>query len=394
MGKVEVSQMKAFDSVDHEVLWSTLRDMGLGEQLIKILKSLYKDSSVQILVNGHSTRKVFCRKGIKQGCILSLLLFILLLADLGAKIEKHESGIKLMGRHFSGMLWVDDLILAAKEWDNINNLQDEVNKLLLQLGMAINCTKSNTMSLKEKIAIGDMEVLGANDELVGVITNTEKYKYLGVNLGIGNTAQIYDFTRKNIKSKLKSFAGYILRMAKQSYSPVTVGVALWQAYALPSILYGIETASITRAIINDLESTQGSFVTSLLGVRCTASHEAALREVGLPRIEQIICIRKLHYLLRVIKLPNDSLAKAALEECRMKGYGKNASDMVIPEVRLKGEWTSSFMGEIEKILLMLGVLDMEYISKKFCLRKGKKMITDATVSYFADRSHGIMDKQR
>ena len=37
---------------------------------------------------------------------------------------------------------------------------------------------------------------------------------------------------------------------------------------------------------------------------------------------------------------------------------------------------------------------MEYLSKKFCLRKGKKVITDATVSYFAARSHGIIDKQR
>ena len=72
------------------------------------------------------------------------------------------------------------------------------------------------MYFKKNVLYKSNFKVGGLYELVGIITNAEKYKYLGVNLGIGNTAQIYDFTRKNIKSKLKSFAGSILRMAKES----------------------------------------------------------------------------------------------------------------------------------------------------------------------------------
>ena len=54
----------------------------------------------------------------------------------------------------------------------------------------------------------------------------------------------------------------------------------------------------------------------------------------------------------------------------------------MPDVELKGEWTSTFMKEMQKISSMLGI-DIDNLARKFYLRKGKKKITDATVSYFA-----------
>ena len=298
-----------------------------------------------------------------------------------------------MGRNFSGMLWVDDLILAAKDCRNLNEFLQEVQKILQKFGMSINCTKSNTMSLKEKIDKEGIELRGINEELLGVISQTERYKYLGINLGIGKTCQIYDFSRKNIVSKLKSYAGSILRMSKESYAPVLVGVTLWKSYALPSILYGIETASLTKKVIEELESIQGRFATSLIGVRHTASHEAALRELDLTKLEQTIYTRKLQYHLRVSKLPKENLARSSLEECNLKGFGKNKSDEILPEVKLKGEWTSTYRTEIERITLLLDV-DMERTARWFSLKKGKGKIKSSIKSYFATQAHETIQRQR
>ena len=43
---------KAFDKVPHDLLWSKLGKMGFNKQFIDLLKSLYKNSYVTIIVNG------------------------------------------------------------------------------------------------------------------------------------------------------------------------------------------------------------------------------------------------------------------------------------------------------------------------------------------------------
>ena len=63
-----------------------------------------KNSTVKVVVNVHLTNDVSCQQGIKQGCALSPLLFILYMAELGSFLENHPSGIKLQGVHISGLL--------------------------------------------------------------------------------------------------------------------------------------------------------------------------------------------------------------------------------------------------------------------------------------------------
>ena len=58
---------KAFDKVPHDLLWSKLGKMGFNKQFTDLLKSLYKDSYVTIIVNGHKTDKIMINSGVKQG---------------------------------------------------------------------------------------------------------------------------------------------------------------------------------------------------------------------------------------------------------------------------------------------------------------------------------------
>ena len=72
-----------------------------------------------MVVNGHLTNDVSCQQGIEQGCVLSPLLFILYMAEVGSFLENQPSGIKLQGVHISGLLNVDDLILIGKTLDDL-----------------------------------------------------------------------------------------------------------------------------------------------------------------------------------------------------------------------------------------------------------------------------------
>ena len=66
---------KAYDCVDHNKLWKILQEMGIADHLIRLLRNLYAGQEATVRT-GHGTTDWFqIRKGVCQGCILSLRLF-------------------------------------------------------------------------------------------------------------------------------------------------------------------------------------------------------------------------------------------------------------------------------------------------------------------------------
>ena len=62
---------KAFDCVDHNKLWKILKDMGIPDHLIRLLRNLYAGQEATVRT-GHGTTDWFqIGKGVRQGCILS-----------------------------------------------------------------------------------------------------------------------------------------------------------------------------------------------------------------------------------------------------------------------------------------------------------------------------------
>src|SRR5574337_1104372 len=66
---------KTFDCVDHNQLWTILKEMGIPDHLTCILRNLYAGQEATGR-NGHGTTDWFqIGKGVRQGCILSSCLF-------------------------------------------------------------------------------------------------------------------------------------------------------------------------------------------------------------------------------------------------------------------------------------------------------------------------------
>ena len=61
---------KAFDCVDHNKLWKILKEMGIPDHLICLLRNLYAGQEATVRT-GHGTTDWFqIGKGVRQGCIL------------------------------------------------------------------------------------------------------------------------------------------------------------------------------------------------------------------------------------------------------------------------------------------------------------------------------------
>ena len=70
-----IDYVKAFECVDHKILWKILKEMGIQDHLNCLLRNLYAGQEATVRT-GHGTTDWFqIEKGVHQGCILSPCLF-------------------------------------------------------------------------------------------------------------------------------------------------------------------------------------------------------------------------------------------------------------------------------------------------------------------------------
>ena len=115
---------KAFDCVDHNTLWKILKEMGIPDHLICLLRNLYASQEATVRT-GHGTTDWFqIGKRVYQGCILSSC-FLNLYAEYimrNAGLEKTQAEIKISGRNINNLRYADNTTLMAESEEELKSL--------------------------------------------------------------------------------------------------------------------------------------------------------------------------------------------------------------------------------------------------------------------------------
>ena len=88
---------KAFDSIEWNFMNMTLKKFGFGDLFIKWVTILYKNTTNSIINNGWVSESFKISRGIRQGCPISALLYILCAEIMAENIRnnKNINGIKI-----------------------------------------------------------------------------------------------------------------------------------------------------------------------------------------------------------------------------------------------------------------------------------------------------------
>ena len=101
-----IDYAKAFDYVNHNKLWKILREMGIPDHLICLLRNLYTGQEATVRT-GHGTTDWFqIGKGVRQGCILSPCLYFNLHTEYimrNAGLEEAQARIKIAVRNINNL---------------------------------------------------------------------------------------------------------------------------------------------------------------------------------------------------------------------------------------------------------------------------------------------------
>ncbi|KAE9336200.1 hypothetical protein PR003_g12635 [Phytophthora rubi] len=90
---------KAYDTVARDFLFIALRRFGFSEEFVKMIQKLHNGTTARFLVNGELSEPQEVISGIRQGCPLAPLLFLLAAEVLAIAIkqDKQLTGVRVPG---------------------------------------------------------------------------------------------------------------------------------------------------------------------------------------------------------------------------------------------------------------------------------------------------------
>ena len=115
-----IDYAKAFDCVDHNKLWKILKEMGIPDHLICLLRNLYAGQEATVRT-GHGTTDWLLF------CILSPCLFNFYAEYImrNAGLEEAQAGIKIVRRNINNLRYADDTTLMAESEEELKVPLDE-----------------------------------------------------------------------------------------------------------------------------------------------------------------------------------------------------------------------------------------------------------------------------
>ena len=135
-----IDYAKAFNCVDHNKLWKILKEMGIPDHLICLLRNLYAGQEATVRTGVGKTDWFQIGKVVRQGCILSPCLFNLYAEYImrNAGLEDAQAGIKIAGRNTNNLRNADDTTLMAESEEVLKSLLIKVKEESENVGLKLN----------------------------------------------------------------------------------------------------------------------------------------------------------------------------------------------------------------------------------------------------------------
>ena len=141
---VFLDQEKAFDRVNHAFLYRTMQAFGIGRTFLQWVQLLYSNATTRIKVNGFLTPRIPLLRGVRQGCPLSPLLYVLVIEILALQLRANPNivGFTVGGEKIISLHYADDTVITIKQNRCFKEVYKELTAYESATGAKVNTTKT------------------------------------------------------------------------------------------------------------------------------------------------------------------------------------------------------------------------------------------------------------
>ena len=281
---------KAFDTVWHNGLFHKLYSYGIKGHTWRILRKWYQSTTCTVLWEGEQSNPFNIKQGVKQGAVLSPLLYSLFVNDLLAQLEQSGLGVR-MGNTFCGApMYADDLALIASSLEDLQSMIDIVAQYAKKWRYRLNPQKSKVLMFGSKAPppSSSWSINGVKLEVV------KEYLYLGILRS--TTPSTLNRTLRHINLGRSSF--FALNRVGTRFGclhPITA-LRLYTSIALPRMLYGAEIWCLTNTELEMLERAHRKILRTVQGLPIRCPKESIGTLLGCSTISDLITYKKLSFL--------------------------------------------------------------------------------------------------
>jgi len=299
----------AFDSVSRESLWRVLKKVKMSTKMLRIIQSMY--ASVQACVRWGATVSDFfdCPGGLKQGCLLSPLIFSLLISEVADEVTvngKHGFQFAPGLREIFLLLFADDIVLLSSTPGGLQNQLDSLARASDRLGLKVNMGKTKVMIFRKG----------------GRVPKTAKWFYKGTQLEIVKEYRYLGFVltcKLSIVSALdqvvKKGKGKVVELLKTMWRLGQINVPfffkLFDAQVKPMLLYASEVWGANQ--YKTVESVQLFACKKLLSVSPRTPNTMAYGETGRHPLFVDSFANVIRYWFSVLKMDMNRIPRQAYE---------------------------------------------------------------------------------
>ena len=167
---------KAFERINHRILFTKLRNKGVPEFLIEILSSIFSQSVVSVHWQGIFSKEWNVSKGARQGGVLSALLFVLYFDDILTEISNMSYGCRLGLAKMNVLAYADDVVLSAPSLAGLQQMLNKFMVLIKEHEFVVNVDKTCFMIFNNKLKVDCSPLLNIDDKNLNRVFS---FKYLG-----------------------------------------------------------------------------------------------------------------------------------------------------------------------------------------------------------------------
>ena len=188
---ISVDQMKAFDRVSWNFLFKILLRMNFSPEYIAWIKLLYTNISSRVKVNGTYSDSFSVERGVRQGCPLSPMLYVLFSEALTALINENPDikGFVINTFEIKLSQFADDLTSLLIGDRSIFSLFKSLNSFERVSGALVNPLKTRAIWLGRNI--------GRSDSPLGLDWTSESIEILGILIGNNPGLVTHMWTQRN-----------------------------------------------------------------------------------------------------------------------------------------------------------------------------------------------------
>ena len=252
-----IDLQQAFDRVPRYQLWTALKEAGVQPNLLEAIKSVYKKCRNYVRTANETSSEFISNQGVRQGCSLSPLLFIVFLDRITKACNKRIRRLKL-GNHqlkpvyLNDLAYADDLMVMASSEANLQHNIAVWAEELAKKGMKINVEKTKTMIISKKEETHTITVDGT------VLEKVNLFKYLGS--VISANGKMDDDIIERIGAASRLFNSIRQPFLNKKEVTKKTKLAVYKSTFVPTLTYGCESWTLTEKSKSKLQAMEMRFL--------------------------------------------------------------------------------------------------------------------------------------